>query len=88
MFIFVHNPADETSAGMMRLLQSVEAADYLAPFENCSLQDSPATRERLSAYGVESVPTFIAVKPDGSFRKHAGPITLDGLQELAESLAE
>ena len=86
LFIFVHDATDEESARMMQLLQSSEAADLLARSVNCSLADSDDTREQLRAYAVETAPTFIAVRPDGTFRKGSGAITLEELRDFTRFL--
>ncbi|HRX83399.1 MAG TPA: hypothetical protein P5572_00105 [Phycisphaerae bacterium] len=86
LFIFVHDPTDATSAQMMQLLQSGEAADYLDKAVKCSLTDDPEIRSMLSVYGVDAVPAFIAVRDDGNFRKASGAITLDDLRDLAQFL--
>jgi hypothetical protein len=86
LFVFVHNPTDEASARVMRLLQSDEAADLLSHTVNCSLTDRPVTRELLAVHSIERAPTCLAIRPDGDSRKREGVITMDDLRELADYL--
>jgi len=86
LFVFLHNPADADSARMMQLLQSDAAAAVLDTTVNCSLNDAPAIRDLLKPYGVTRAPTFLAIRPDNSYRRHEGTATLDQLRGLRDFL--
>jgi hypothetical protein len=87
LFVFYYSTFSDESNRMEQLLGQTEAAALFTDTVNCKLDWAiRKNRELVKAYGVDRVPAFVIVRPDGTYHTRVGSVdTVDLVNLLREA---
>ncbi len=86
VFVFYHSVFSDTSKYMESRLAEPAVAALFRNTVNCKLDwSNPRNRDLMEPYGVDRVPAFLIIRPDGTFHTRIGPQTAEDLESLVQA---
>jgi hypothetical protein len=83
VFVFYHSVFSDASNQMEQLLTESGTAALFRNTVNCKLDwSNPRNRKRMDRYGVDRVPAFVIIRPDGTYHARIGPQRADDFRRL------
>jgi hypothetical protein len=89
LFVFYYSAFSDESNSMEQMLSRVDVASLFTDTVNCALDwASGSNRELLTDYGVDRVPAFLMIRPDGTYHARAGKVDVADLSALITEAQE